>query len=351
MSCYSPLRAFPSGELTREGKIKYIITPTWVHHLEKNKNGSYTRCADSFFSSHACDIVSRFIEVPCGKCLGCRLDKSREWANRCMMELKYHQESYFLTLTYDDLHLPTTEFVDEDGVITNIPTLVKKDFQDFIKRLRTNLERRGDTSKIRYYGCGEYGTDTHRPHFHIIVFGLHLDDLKLYSRNSQGYNYYNSAFLDSCWQGRGFIVVGHVTWETCAYTARYVMKKANASGHEWLDFFGVEPEFTLMSLKPGIGAQFYIDHPNCMDFDEISISTDQRGISFKPPRYFEKLYDVDHPQSELPFYKKYDSLAQKLAESNRQAKLSQTSLNYQDMLAVEGDAKANTVKSLTRKGV
>lgn len=345
MPCYHPLKAFPVG-ITDKGKTAYKVTSYKVDHLEKNKNGTWVKCFDSFPAANF-GLIRSFIEVPCGQCVGCRLERSRAWADRCMMELKYHRSSYFITLTYDDLNVPLNDYADTDtGVLHKSQTLVKKDFQLFIKRLRKNYKY---DNKLRYFACGEYGDHTARPHYHAIIFGLELDDLQLFSESSLGYSYYNSPFLDDCWQHKGHVVIAPVTWETCAYTARYVMKKLNGQAASVYTDFNIEPEFVLMSRRPGIARQYFLDHPDCLEFDKISISTDDGGKTFKPPRYFEKIEEELHPTTPLPFYEKLNSESQKIADSIRNAKLASTSQDYLDYLLVEENNKLSQIKSLERK--
>lgn len=346
MSCFHPLKAFPIGK-TVNGKIQYKVTPYNVDHLELNKNGTWVKVYDHFIAASK-QIQKTFIEVPCGQCVGCRLDKSKEWANRCMMELNYHEESWFITLTYDDEHVPWSESYDTDtGEQRSAQTLVKKDFQDFMKRLRKNYKY---DNKLRFYMAGEYGSSSCRPHYHAIIFGLKLDDLQVYSQSSQGFTYYNSNFLDNCWH-KGFVVAAKVTWETCAYTARYIMKKLNGDQAKVYSEWNIQPEFTLMSRKPGIAKQYFDDHKNCMEYDQISVVTEKGGLSFKPPRYFDKLYDIEYPQHEQTFYEKLNSQSQQISNSIKSAKLDRTSLEYTDYLKSAESAKKAQIKSLTRKGV
>ena len=173
------------------------------------------------------------VQVPCGQCIGCRIDRSRQWANRCMLELQYHDSAYFATLTYDDFHVPKAYYADPaTGEAHQSLTLCKRDFQLWMKRLRKKF---GD-DKIRFFACGEYGGSTRRPHYHAILFGLHLDDLVKYKTVKEGdgyYTYYNSESFQSPWP-YGFAVIGQVTWESCAYVARYVTKKLTG---EQADFY------------------------------------------------------------------------------------------------------------------
>lgn len=227
MSCYHPLLAVSTGQ-NSNGKrdIKFVSGPTeWERYPPSSR-----------------------LKIPCGRCIGCRLERSRQWANRCMLELQYHESSYFVTLTYDDEHVPVTYYAEDDlGTARGGFTLRSRDLQLFMKRLR----KAHPNDRIRFFACGEYGSTTYRPHYHAIIFGLTLDDLRFYKRSPQNYDYFISDSLAKCW-GLGYAVVGAVTWETCAYTARYIMKKALGDEAEVYEHFNIEPEFVRMSRKPGI---------------------------------------------------------------------------------------------------
>lgn len=162
----------------------------------------------------------RGMEVACRKCLPCLLNLRRISVHRIMLEMCKHNGSCFVTCTYDDEHLPVGG------------SLVKKDFQDFIKRLRRSLE----PVRIRYFGVGEYGEESDRPHYHAIIFGL---------GPVEGEQAVNKAW------GKGFVCVGDVTRESAQYVAGYVTKKWKQQGEEYLD--GREPLFRVASNRPGIG--------------------------------------------------------------------------------------------------
>lgn len=193
--------------------------------------------------------------IPCGKCINCRLDYARNWANRCLLESMEWKDNWFITLTYDD----------SKGGLTygegDLLTLVPKHFTDFMKRLRAHFSERGHDG-VRFYMCGEYGDRTLRPHYHALVFNLPLDDLKEYSRSSLGDTYYNSPTLDKLW-GFGYVVIGELTVQSASYVARYVQKKA---GKSVLDYAaeGITPEYVRMSRRPGIAANYFQDN-----FDKI----------------------------------------------------------------------------------
>lgn len=179
--------------------------------------------------------------VPCGKCLGCRIDYSREWANRMCVELDDNPRAIFLTLTYNNDHLPRTE--------SGVPTLDKRDLQLFWKRLRKSFP----CVRIRYYVAGEYGPKTLRPHYHAIVYGLALSDFPdLYCRGHNLLNqlYYSSPRLADIW-GNGYILMSEVSYKTCAYVARYVLKKHYGTDMSVLG--DAIQEFSLCSRRPGIG--------------------------------------------------------------------------------------------------
>lgn len=337
MPCYHPLLAVQVG-VKENGKkdLKFLS-------YRPRDQDLIVRCGDSFY--HRNDLV----QLPCGQCIGCRIDYSRQWANRCLMELEYHDSAYFCTFTYDDAHVPQSTYTDPNtGEVLTSLTLKKKDFQDLMKRIRKHFP----DDKIRYFMSGEYGSETFRPHYHAIIFGLHLDDLKPYKVVREGneyYTYYNSPSLQACWQDAdgndiGFVVVGEVTWNTCAYTARYVMKKLKGEQASCYEQFGLQPEFSLMSRKPGIARQYYDDHPDLYEFDKINISTPKGGKSFRPPRYFDKLFDIDEHEK----CQQLKNLRAKIAVDQARSKLARTTLDSYELQEVSERAHENKLKQLRR---
>lgn len=216
--------------------------------------------------------VVRTITLPCGQCVGCRLERSRQWAIRCMHEAQLHESNCFVTLTYKG-------DVPEEG-------LRYRDFQLFMKRLRKSLGGR----KVRFYMCGEYGDAKGRPHFHACLFGHDFDDKVLFSTRG-GSKLYTSKVLDNLWT-HGMCSVGNVTFESAAYVARYIMKKVTGTLAD--DYYnGLTPEFCKMSLKPGIGAGWF-EKFNSDIFPDGTVVV--RGFKTKLPRYYDKLekrIDVD----------------------------------------------------------
>jgi len=288
-------------------------------------------------------VVTDFIPIPCGQCIGCRLDYSKQWATRCMLESEYHDENYFITLTYDDKHLAPLigEYVDEDTgeILNNTGSLCKKDLQDFIKRLRRHFDYR-DQSGFRYYACGEYGSKSARPHFHMIAFGLHLDDLKLYKSTSIG-NYYTSELLSRKWQN-GYVIIGSVTYESCAYVSRYIMKKQKGKNSDVYDYYNIDPEFTVMSRNPGIASDYFRDnYESIYSIDNIVLSG---GVLCKPPRYFDNLMnDLDEELMQSVREKRVD-----IAEKIQAFKANLSTADYQMQLQHAENNKAAQIKKLVR---
>ncbi len=180
------------------------------------------------------------VPVPCGHCLGCNMDYAHQWADRMVLELQSNPKAIFVTLTYRPSDLPLTD--------SGNATLLKRHPQLFLKRLRRFFPNR----KIRYYLCGEYGSNTHRPHYHAILYGLSLDDFPdcvLRNCNELDQPFYSSEIFANIWS-YGFCLLSSVSWRTCNYVARYVLKKQA----EREDCDGVcLPPFNVSSRNPGIG--------------------------------------------------------------------------------------------------
>ena len=244
------------------------------------------QCADGsiVFQERRWFNTVKTLSLPCGQCIGCRLERSRQWAMRCMHEAQLHENNCFITLTYDNTHLPS------DG------SLHYRDFQLFIKRLRKKF---GNT-RIRYYMAGEYGENFGRPHFHACIFGHDFHDKKLWKRSPSGSMLYRSNDLEVLWPF-GYSSIGDVNFESAAYVARYIMKKVtgkNADQHytttdpETGEINTRKPEFTKMSLKPGIGYDWYKQYTSDVyPHDYVVV----RGKKVKPPKYYDKNYKIQHP--------------------------------------------------------
>lgn len=281
-------------------------------------------------------------DLPCGHCIGCRQDTAKEWANRLLLESLYHDHSYFVTLTYNDYRLPpsndycdpsTGEIKPEHG------TLVKRDLQLFIKRLR----RYFSNDRIRFYACGEYGDKGDRPHYHLILFGLDsLDESKLvyFGTNKKGNPQWRSTEIEDIWSldsvgeelkasglpyHRGFCVIEEANYYSFRYVSSYVTSKVGKKPDSfWLDR-GLAPPFNLMSRKPGLGCQFLEDHPELASGEQpIVISTPAGKVEFKAPRYFKKSFRTLFPNEANDIADRHA----KSALDNKAALLDSTDLDY-----------------------
>jgi hypothetical protein len=325
MPCYSPLRAWRDDEPNKNSKRPMVFKKP----------------------SSQCDEDA--IELSCGRCIGCRLDRSLAWALRCMHESQLHSENCFITLTYRPEDTP------------KYGSLNKKDFQDFMKRLRWHF----NDKTIKYYMCGEYGENLEHsknykfghPHYHACIFGLDFKDLELHQAKD-GYKIYKSKTLEDIW-GKGFCTVGELTMESAAYTARYVMKKAlgnhakekkgalQISHYECVLFdtgevVEVEPEYTSMSrgnrLRPdnGIGKTWYDSFKADLEKDFIT----KGGKPVKIPKYYDKLREKENPE-------KMDEIKEKRAEK---ARLSKKGDEYWRRLDAE-KIKLKRIKTLQRNKI
>lgn len=287
MACYSPLRAWKGG-IQASGKRSIV------------------------FQRRSADLPNSF-DVPCGQCVGCRLERSRQWAMRCLHESSLYMRNCFITLTYDDAHLPKDGSVDV------------REYQLFMKRLRKAYS----DDRIRFFHCGEYGevcgncglsvkfcmkkgcrqfvAAIGRPHYHACLFNFDFKDKYLWSRKN-GFNWYRSPSLEKLWTN-GNSIVGGVSFESAGYVARYVMKKVNneeevidskGKVHKSKDEHYVDkatgvirnPEYVTMSRRPGIGRGWFDNFKSDVyPWDFVVVN----GKKVRPPKFYDALYEVVDP--------------------------------------------------------
>lgn len=346
MTCYHPLRAFDVGVNESTGKKKIVVAPFEVKYLYQEKYGdkerfhrsyefncwNYEKCfedrrlcdpatCDNFVTgdSQVYRFFNRSVPIPCGKCLGCRIDASRDWATRMMLEERDSIESWFITLTYspraetaaqyDDLgnlvpqdfpfqrkngewdSLPIFPIVNEFGFLT----LNKQDYVRFNKRLLKKYSKfLPDGKHIRFFLCGEYGEKYGRPHYHGIYFNLPLSsivgDVKpFFIRN--GIQYYRSDSLEELWPF-GNVTLGAVTYESCSYVARYCTKKYFDDPATYTDKAKLK-EFIAMSRNPGLGREWF--DKNFEQLYTTYIINFSHGRKATVPKYFLKLLQEKNP--------------------------------------------------------
>ena len=265
MTCYRPIDAYIAKGKTANGK--QIIT--------------FTRPKGTYIND---------IKLPCGQCIGCRLTRSVIWATRCVHEQQMHDRNCFLTLTYDDKHLP------------NDRSLKHEHFQKFIRALRKKIYPK----RVRYFMAGEY-TDDWRPHYHAIIFGYDFPDKVRTLQNDIGNSYYISSQVSEVWK-KGFHIITDTNFETAAYVARYCTKKITgdlADEHynrhivdiddttgevKYMADVQLAPEYARMSNRPGIGREWFSKFKSdCYPSDYLI----QDGRKLPIPKYYDKIFESE----------------------------------------------------------
>lgn len=274
-----------------------------------------------------------------------------------MHEASLNEHNVFLTLTYDDEHLPKGK------------TLVKSDLRNFLNRLRNRaaeqLKTRSEQNReilfepkmketranpdgclvpgIRYYAAGEYGERFGRPHYHAILFNCDFRDKTLF-KAKEGQRLYTSEYLNDVWNNQGYAVIGNVTFESAAYVARYIMKKVtgDAALHHYneIDMTTGEvlyeriPEYTVMSRDGGIGIEWFKKYKDeVYNHDHVIV----RGRKNRPPRYYDTLYEKEYP-SDL----------KKIKERRKQKAQQHASDQTPDRLATREKVQSSRLKRLPR---
>lgn len=268
------------------------------------------------------------MRVPCGQCIGCRIDKTQAWAVRMYHESQLHDDNCFITLTYNDDNQPLHN------------SLNKSDFQNFLKRFRERIK----PIRIRFFHCGEYGETTDRPHYHAIIFGYAFPDRKHY-KTRKDYHVYRSELLEELWP-YGFSEITDFTPTTAAYVAGYITKKISgptqAEFYSWIDPIMHTkherlPPYATMSNRPGIGALWYQKFGKEVFPDDFVIMD---GRKVAPPLYYlEKLKEAD-PDT-------YNALKTKRKDASRKDKAN----NTHQRLAVREQVKIASRKFKTRDRV
>lgn len=289
MPCFKPLKGWRSRIASPSGKRRIVF----------DVNEGYA------------DLP---VTVPCGQCSGCRLERSRQWAVRCVHESQMHQENAFITLTFNDDHLPSNYSLDVAH------------WQKFMKRLKSRVRRKSGKAaadRIKFYHCGEYGPKYYRPHYHACLFGFDFGDKKLW-RVQNDQPLFTSEYLSELWP-YGYSSVGSVTFQSAAYVARYIMKKITgdqADNHydivnlETGEITRQKPEYVTMSN--GIGKSWlerYKDDVYNGDFVVMN------GKKMRPPRYYDTWYEAQFPSDFQRLKASRRSSIKEHADNNTPARL------------------------------
>ncbi len=260
------------------------------------------------------DNSSATMEVACGQCLGCRLDRSRMWAMRIVHESSLYESNCFVTLTYRDRSECSVEQLAGRFFVPDDWSLHRSHFVNFMKRLRKAFS----PDRIRFFMCGEYGVhckhgidldrvvcplcSVGRPHYHVCLFNTAFPDVAAYgSRN--GDLRFTSGFLEGIWK-YGFVDVGELNFASAAYVARYILKKVNgkaaADHYVSCDLDGVvmflEPEYCTMSRRPGLGREWFEKYSSDV-FPSDEVPVPGSGVLRGVPRYYEEIFKCSDPLS------------------------------------------------------
>lgn len=251
MPCYGPLTGYFSKEVNPSGRRSIVF----------DKRQSFSGVP---------------IMIPCGECVGCRMIWRRQWAVRCMHEKRMHDLSTFVTLTYSDDQLPP------------LGSLRLRDLQLFMKRLR--LAR---PVGLRFFGCGEYGGASRRPHYHLLLFNTDFPDMRYLKQSETDEALYRSSELSSLWS-LGDHYLGAVDYRSCAYVAGYVLKKVGVPDDPGP---GREREFRVMSRRPGIGFAWFEKY---LEEAYLHDSAIMDGREVRLPRF----YDAKKEELDADFMKR-----------------------------------------------
>lgn len=265
MPCYHPITGYYSRKVNKSGKRSLTF-----------------------------DVINALLPEPvkigCGRCIGCRLDRSLSWALRCVHEASLYEQNCFVTLTFDD------ESVGDGG-------LKVSDFQNFMKRLRKKIA----PQKVRFFHCGEYGSKLGRPHHHACLFGFDFPDKILFNKSLSN-PVYTSEMLAELWP-YGHHTIGNVTFESAAYVARYVMKKWSKDDLSVEELYNAmkgmtveelkkmyygekHVEYITMSRRPGIGAEWYAKYKSDIYPGGFALL---KGKKVKPPKFYDCNFEIDNP--------------------------------------------------------
>lgn len=264
--------------------------------------------------------------IPCGKCLNCKKKRRSDWSLRLEHEYLYSDSALFITLTYNDASIPRNK---------GIPTLNKKDLQDYIKRLRNShvayvsrelgirkSEVKNHSKQIRYYAVGEYGSKTNRPHYHILLFNYDIANLK--PIEAQWKNTQTGHPL-------GFVDIGKVSSASINYTTKYMFK-------QWGKKDLRQRPFTNMSRRPMIGTGFLNEYKNYLREFELTTIRDKKGTLRKLPKaYLYKIYTMMEDGKEV----KDKEWIRRLAEESYNKHIDQKLKEHKENLLINYNGDVN----------
>lgn len=234
-------------------------------------------------------ITNNTLLIPCGKCIACRINKATEWCYRIQEELKKYdnKDCHFITLTYDNKSVP------QDG------SLEKDAISHFIKSLRNQTQQQN----IKFYGIGEYGSTTDRPHYHILIFGLKLNDKKFNSYSKHRHILYTSATIQDAWHNKGKCILAEISYQTAHYVARYINKASQQYDKK------LTAPYTRASKNHSIGYKKGLELYELFENNNVLLKTNNTVKTIPIPRYYYKLLEKQNtPLYELKKAQQYEYL-------------------------------------------
>lgn len=291
MSCFKPLKLYRTVD-----PATGILSPIKSY-------GGYIDDFDEFQKDNP--LFQKWL-VPCGCCDECKADKAHEWSNRLMLESLAQGEdrSWFVTLTYDDDHLPVDFVCDrENGSVGLKGVLMMSDVSSWLKRLRSRLNQSG----VRFFAAGEYGDASRRPHYHVILFA-DLPDVRSL-RPVDGDKFVSlprgtmfSQIIEDTWC-KGGTSVSPANLYTMSYVSGYVQKKLTGKALQdydqlvkllqidYPDLKVQPPERALMSRRPGIGVPYFESHVAECETGTVAVPVPHGAMRMKLPRLMERRID------------------------------------------------------------
>lgn len=341
MTCYHPLLRVEMIGKTNKAKDGHLYHPAIIipadkenELLERHKN----------FSPHYKKTV-----IPCRKCIGCKLDYSRDWANRGYLESKKYKNNYFITLTYDDDHLPMDEEITTSQGVTYTKTddwkgnLRPEHLKKFIHNIRQYYYRKNGKTGIKYIACGEYGSKNERPHYHIIFFDCPFETEEMYNARLIDQEYYwQNKIIEKYWE-RGLSNVSVANWNTIAYVCRYITKKLYGNNAE--DTRAQKGQIAeFIRVSKGIGKEYWEENKEkILETDSITIRNNKGVHTTKPPRYFNRLLKKENPEI-------YETIKVKREkQNNNMQKVRDSQHTYGRLNELENEERSKTIQAGTLK--
>lgn len=328
------------------GIEKYFTGKEWVYFDRIPGNSKYKQHRQLYDMGYF-----NFNETGCGKCEICKIEHSKEWTTKGYCESQMWKNKCFITLTYNNENLPKDRKLRRSDIQKFWKDLryhlykeTKKATEIDLRKEHENMEeiysnkledmfgknsRRKNRYPIRYLNCGEYGPQTKRPHYHAVIWNFQPLDMKAHHKDKRGYYIFTSDKLSKIW-GKGYVVVGFATTETCAYVARYCTKKYSRTKEEQEKMKRKkQQEFIGASSMGYIGYFYWVKNKDSIKENQ-GIVMRNRGKTFlaKLPKAMKKTWKEENEDE----FEEYDYWKNKIGKENWEKILSQTDLSEEEYI-------------------